>query len=97
MLTESGIDIDDLIEYMAKEYKDEILEEIGGKKALSWIMSDDEELGWDEIMDIVGEDKEEVAEWMNESNTVSGYFVVKSENLQETYQIESLMKRLGQL
>lgn len=83
---------EDIVEYMAEELKDEILKEIGPKQVLEYIR---EEMSLDDILDTM--DKAEIAWYLNSPYNVSGYMMIKSENLMETHQIEAFMKRMGKL
>ena len=89
-----------MIEYVAENYKDKVLEKIGGDDVLKWISNSDNEheIDDDDILNAVANgDSKVIADWLNSYSKISGYMVIKTENLDETFQVEALMKRMGKL
>jgi len=88
----AGIKVKELVEYIAEEYKDEVLEKIGDKEILEYIK---EEVALADILNTVEED--EIAWYLNSEYKVSGWFMIKSENLSQTQRIEEFKSRLSKM
>lgn len=82
---------EDIVAYVIKEKLiDGILDKIEDEDILEQLM---EHVEITDILKAIGEEK--VLHWINRrGNKVSGHFVIKSENLNQTMAIESFVKKL---
>jgi len=86
-LKDKGIDSDDILWYIKTELRDEILEELGYEDVLGWLLDERSSTGIIEKLGV----NEVIRGLKIGPHDISGYFVIKSENLQQTQRIQGMI------